>query len=58
MSITIATQTRRYTVKLDEPACEEMFDWLLIQMIAGREPEKIQQPKEVKQPIPVPVLRW
>lgn len=50
MSITIATQTRRYTVKLDEPACEEMFDRILIQMIADGEPENMQQPKVVKEP--------
>lgn len=54
MSITIATQTRRYTVKLDEPACEEMFDRILIQMIADGEPENMQQPKEVKEPAAEP----
>ena len=43
MSITIATQTRRYTVKLEEHACEDLFDRLLLEMI-GRKPEEPSVP--------------
>ena len=57
MSITIATQTRRYTAKMEEHECEELFDRLLLEMI-GRVPEELGVPcrEPEDEPAPEPEL--
>lgn len=43
MSLTIATKTRRFTVKLEEVECEQLFDQLLAGMLKGKQKEEVEQ---------------
>lgn len=43
MSLTIATKTRRFTVKLEEVECEQLFDQLLAGMLKEKPKQVVEQ---------------
>lgn len=44
MSLTITTKTRRFTVKLKETECEQLFDQILVGVLKRKPKQEIKQP--------------
>lgn len=50
MSITIATQNRRYTMKSSEAECEQLFDQLILSLLRANQ-EEVKEPVSVSQEV-------